>query len=100
MRDLPWQGKHIQIHLQTRRFRCRNDAYDRKVFAEQLPDLAARRARETVRLSEIVGLVGYVLGGLAGERLLLRLGIRSSDDTVIRRIKGRRIREDHRRCAS
>jgi transposase len=91
MRDLPWQGKHVAIHLQTRRFRCRNHACDRKIFAEQVPDLAARRARETVRLSEIVGLVGYVLGGLPSERLLLRLGIRSSVDTVLRRVKGRRI---------
>ena len=43
-----------------------------------------------MRLCEIVGLVGYALGGLPGERLLNRLGIKSSDDTVLRRIKGRR----------
>ena len=40
----------------------------------------------TMRLCEIVGLVGYALGGLPGERLLNRLGIKSSDDTVLRRI--------------
>ena len=43
-----------------------------------------------MRLCEIVGLVGYALGGLPGERLLDRLGIKSSDDTVLRRVKGRR----------
>ena len=43
-----------------------------------------------MRLCEIVGLVGYALGGLPGERLLNRLGIKSSDDTVLRRVKGRR----------
>ena len=43
-----------------------------------------------MRLCEIVGLVGYALGGLPGERLLNRLGIRSSDDTVLRRVKARR----------
>jgi transposase len=43
-----------------------------------------------MRLCEIVGLVGYALGGLPGEQLLDRLGIKSSDDTVIRRVKGRR----------
>jgi hypothetical protein len=43
-----------------------------------------------MRLSEIVGLVGYALGGLPGERLLDRLGIKSSGDTVLRRVKARR----------
>jgi transposase len=43
-----------------------------------------------MRLCEIVGLVGYALGGLPGERLLNRLGIKSSDDTVLRRVKARR----------
>jgi len=87
MRDLPWQGRRVEIHLQTRRFRCRNTACSRKIFAEQLPAVAAPHARETVRLCEILGLVGYALGGLPGERLLRRLGIKSSDDTVLRRVK-------------
>jgi transposase len=47
MRDLPWQGKRVEIHLQARRFRCRNNACDRKIFAERLPDLAGPKARET-----------------------------------------------------
>jgi transposase len=87
MRDLPWQGRQVEIHLQTRRFRCRNAECRRKIFAEQLPAVAAPNARETVRLCEILGLVGYALGGLPGERLLKRLGINSSDDTVLRRVK-------------
>ena len=55
----------------------------------RLPDLAGPKARETTRLCEIVGLVGYALGGLPGERLLHRLGIVRSDDTVLRRVKSR-----------
>ena len=35
------------------------------------------------------GAFGYAVGGLPGERLLNRLGIKSSD-TVLRRVKGRR----------
>jgi hypothetical protein len=89
MRDLPWQGKRVEIHLQARRFRCRNNTCDRKIFAESLPELAGPKARETTRLCEIVGLVGYALGGLPGERLLHRLGIVRSDDTVLRRVKSR-----------
>jgi transposase len=90
VRDLPWQGRQVEIHLQTRRFRCLNKKCARKIFAESLPAVAARKARETLRLCEIVGLVGYSLGGLPGERLLNRLGIESSDDTVLRRLKTRR----------
>jgi len=90
VRDLPWQGRQGEIHLQRRRFRCRNKGCARKIFAESLPAVAARKARETMHLCEIVGLVGYALGGLPEERLPDRLGIKSSDDTVLRRVKGRR----------
>jgi transposase len=90
LRDLPWQGKSVRIHLQARRFRCRNRQCERKIFAERLSDVAAPRARETIRLREIIGLVGYTMGGLPGSRLLRRLGMPSSDDTVLRRIKARR----------
>jgi transposase len=89
MRDLPWQGRRVEIHLQARRFRCRNEECEQKIFAERLPAVAAPKARETTRLCEIVGLVGYALGGLPGGRLLHRLGIRSSGDTVLRRVKMR-----------
>jgi transposase len=90
MRDLPWQGRQVEIHLQTRRFRCRNRKCSRKIFAERLSAVAIPKARQTTRLCEIVGQVGYALGGLPGERLLHRLGIKSSDDTVLRRVKARR----------
>jgi transposase len=87
LRDLPWQGKSVRIHFQARRFRCRNPQCERKIFAEQLSEIAAPRARETARLCEIIGLVGYAMGGLPGSRLLSRLGMPSSDDTVLRRVK-------------
>ena len=45
VRDLPWQGRQVEIHLQTRRFRCLNKECARKIFAESLPAVAARKAR-------------------------------------------------------
>ena len=70
----------------------------RKIFAEQLSAVAAPQARETARLSEIIGLIGYAMGGLPGSRLLTRLGLPSSDDTVLRRGKAlRRGSEEVRR---
>ena len=95
LRDLPWQGRRVRIQLQTRRFRCHYAACKTKIFAERLPDVAAPRARRTARLREIIGLVGYAMGGLPGSRLLSRLGMPSSHDTVLRRVKAhRRQREE------
>ncbi|MGH9452842.1 MAG: transposase, partial [Terriglobia bacterium] len=70
-----------------RRFRCRNPQCHRKIFAERLPGVAAPRARETDRRCAVVRRVGYVLGGLPGSRLLERLGMKASRDTVLRRAK-------------
>jgi transposase len=68
LRDLPWQGRQVQLHLRTRRFRCRNGTFRRKIFAERLPGVAAARARESRRCGEVVARVGYALGGLPGAR--------------------------------
>jgi transposase len=77
-------GSTLQVHSHIRNKECR-----RNIFAEQLPAVAAPSARETRRLCEILSIVGYALGGLPGERLLRRHGIKCSDDTVLRRVKKR-----------
>src|ERR1700757_4284143 len=56
LRDLPWQGRNVEVRFRVRRFRCHNAVCSRIIFVEQLPALAAPRARETRRLGEIVGL--------------------------------------------
>jgi transposase len=86
LRDLPWQGQPVLIRLRTRRFRCRNQRCQQKVFAERLPGVADSRARETGRRGQILRLVGYTLGGRPGSRLLHRLGLPASTDTVLRRV--------------
>ncbi|MGO9274979.1 MAG: ISL3 family transposase [Terriglobia bacterium] len=87
LRDLPWQGQPVEIQVKTRRFRCSNRPCRRQIFAERLPGVAAQRARETDRLTPNLRLVGYLLGGRPGSRLLERLGMKASRDTVLRRIK-------------
>jgi transposase len=49
--------------------------------------VARVHGRCTERLEEIVGVVGYVAGGLPGSRLLERLSIHASDDSVRRRVR-------------
>ena len=87
LQDLPWQGCSVQIVATVRRFRCRNAGCSRKVFCERLPGVAQAHARQTGRAAEIVRLIGYVAGGRAGQRLLVRLAIQTSDDTVLRRVR-------------
>lgn len=86
LQDLPWQGLTVQILLRVRRFRCRNRSCPRQVFTERVQGIPSY-LRQTSRLAEIVRVVGYAAGGLPGARLLGRLAIRTSDDTVLRRVK-------------
>lgn len=87
LQDLPWQGVPVQLWATVSRFRCLNRSCPRKIFCERLPGIARAYARQTERTSEIVRLIGYVAGGLPGQRLLARLSIATSDDTVLRRVQ-------------
>jgi transposase len=87
LRDLSWQGRKVQIRLRTRRFRCHNEACLAEIFSEQIRGVAVRYARETSRLAQVIRSVGYAMGGLPGARLLETIGVKTSDDTVLRRIK-------------
>jgi transposase len=87
IQDLPWQGAPVLMRVRLRRFRCRNPGCCRKVFAESLRGVAGGHARRTDRLGFIVRLVGYTIGGLPGSRVLDRLAVQVSDDTVLRTVK-------------
>ena len=87
LQDLPWQGVAVQVWLTVGRFRCRNKSCPRKIFCERLPGVTHAYGRQTDRVSEIVRVVGYIAGGRPGQRLLIRLSIPTSDDTVLRRIR-------------
>ena len=87
LQDLPWQGVAVELWAVVRRFRCRNASCPRQIFCERLPEIARAYGRQTERAAEIVRLIGYVGGGLPGQRLLARLSLATSDDTVLRRVR-------------
>jgi transposase len=87
LQDLPWQGVAVELWVIAGRFRCRNISCPRQIFCERLPQTAHAYGRQTARAAEIVRLIGYVAGGLPGQRLLVRLAIATSDDTVRRRVR-------------
>jgi transposase len=86
--DLPWSGRRVRLLLNVRKFRCSPMGCPRRIFTERLPDLVESYARKTVRLHEILELVGFALGGEAGARLVRRLGIAVSPSTLLRYVRG------------
>lgn len=85
-RRRPWQGCSVQLWLSLHKYRCLQPDCRRKVFCERLPDVAGVYARRTGRLDAIIAAAGYVAGGLPATRLLERLAIQTSDDSVRRQV--------------
>lgn len=85
--DLPWHGAPVVLRWQMRRFFCDNQRCPRQIFAERLEQVAPRRARTTLRLDETLAAIGVECGGEPGRRLSAELGIRTSGDTILRRVR-------------
>lgn len=85
--DLPWSGIAVGLLLHTRKFYCSTLVCKKKIFTERLPEIAKPYARKTVRLNELLTLIGYVVGGEAGSRLALELGMSVSPDTLIQTLQ-------------
>jgi len=85
--DLPWHGVAARLQLHTRRFFCSTIDCPQRIFCERLPAVVARYARRTVRLSDALQLIGFALGGEAGARAAIKLGMSVSPDTLLRRIR-------------
>ena len=85
--DLPWHGISVTLKVHARRFFCDAPSCERKIFCERLPEIRPR-ARKTSRLEEALLAIALELGGRAGARLALELGIVAARDTFLRRIKG------------
>ncbi|WP_322883392.1 ISL3 family transposase (plasmid) [Sinorhizobium medicae] len=87
LQDLPVQGKTVTVKLRLSRWRCAHQECERQTFTDRLPTIASPYARRTRRVSGIVGLLGHSAGGRPGERLMRRLGMPVSDDTILRQLK-------------
>jgi transposase len=86
-RDLPLQGRPTVLRLTVRKFFCLNTGCSRAVFCERLPDLLPPHARSASRLADSHRAIGMALGGEAGSRLARQLGMPTSPDTLLRRVK-------------
>ncbi len=80
-------GVAVRIALHSRKLVCDNKECQRRIFTEPLPQLVARYGRKTIGLHDALYLIGYALGGKAGARVALELGLIASPDTLLRRIR-------------
>ena len=85
--DLPWGEHRVAIRLKVRRLFCDNVRCERRIFAERLPGIAAPWARRTARLADRLTAVGFALGGAAGARLVRRLGLTASRNTLLHLVR-------------
>jgi transposase len=77
----------VQLHLRTRRFRCKNNLCTKRIFCERLPRVVAYYARKTRRMNEALELIGFLMGGEAGARVTQKLAMKTSPDTLLRRLR-------------
>jgi transposase len=87
LRDLAAHGQPVTLRLRVSRWRCQNARCETAIFAERLPGVATPRVRRTERFGVVAHVVGHAVGGRAGERLLRRLSMVISADTIVRLVK-------------
>lgn len=82
--DAPWAFKLVKIRLLARRFYCRNEACERKVFTERFKQELDSYARRTQRVNSCLEALGYSVGGVVGALLSKKFGMSVSPSTIIR----------------
>jgi transposase len=87
LQDLPVQGAAVTLNLKVGRWRCRDPRCDRRTFTARLPLIAEPFVRRTRRVSDLARLPTHAAGGRPAERLVTRLGLPQSDDTLLRSLK-------------
>ena len=74
------------MELHVRRFFCTHQEGERQICTERLPTVVAPYARHTTRLTDVLTLIGFALGGEAGKRLAAGMGLASGPATLLRLI--------------
>lgn len=82
--DVPCGNRPVCLHLEVRKFFCRNTNCLRKIFTERLPELVQPSARMTKRLRSALQALGLATSGEVGTRLAPKLGMRAAPTTFLR----------------
>ena len=84
----------MALSVTMNRWRCHNRNCERKTFSDLILSIAHPFARRTCRVSELAYVVGHSSGGRPAERLMKRLGLPQSDDTILRHLKRHQAERD------
>src|SRR5215467_3047373 len=84
--DLPCGGQTVRLRLTVHKFFCQNISCQRKIFTERLPTFVEPWAQMTRRLTEALQAIGLASSGSLGARLAVRLGMKTSWMTILRRL--------------
>lgn len=87
MSDLPWEGVAVRLHLTTHKWFCHNPECEQRIFCERLPDLVAAYGRKTLRLNDVLLIIGFALGGRPGSRATNHLALPASARTLLRQVR-------------
>jgi transposase len=82
--DVPCGNRPVRLHLEVRKFFCRNTSCLRKIFTERLPELLQPSARMTNRLRSALQALGLATGGEGSARLAPKLGMHAAPTTFLR----------------
>lgn len=82
--DLPICGKAVSLRIQLRKFFCRNDQCDRKIFAQTASDHFFPYARRLNRAQQPLQAIALLTGARPGARLCELTGQPVSHSTLLR----------------
>ncbi|MEM7372834.1 MAG: ISL3 family transposase [Bacteroidota bacterium] len=82
--DAPWAFRRVRIRLRARRFYCRNDECEQKMFTERFDKEIFPYARRTQRVNDCLEMIGFSCGGKVGADLSHIQGIAVSPSTMLR----------------
>lgn len=87
LHDLPISGMATYHVIKSNRYYCHNTECESKTFVEQFDGIAIKDARLTDRLKDFIIRQGIESSANAAEKVLFKLGIRISRETINRLIK-------------
>lgn len=86
LQHLPCTGQTLYLIFAIRHWYCRNPSCPRQVFAESLDPFADARQQSSLALQKLQHQLGLIAGGEAGKRAATASGVRTSADTLLRRV--------------
>lgn len=86
IQHLPCSGQALWLIFAVRHWYRRNPSCSRKIFAESLEPFTGPRQQASQSLQKLQHQLGLIAGGESGRRAATAAGLRTSADTLIRRV--------------